>query len=459
MILTIDRVVNCGTGSAPQCVHDPNGKLRIIYLSSDGHAHCRECVPALGLYDTLTFKEIGIISPDEDISLPCIKKVQHEGAFGFWSAEDDHRFIIYMMPTDISKSFTDGSVNFTATSEISSFSGKFINIRGELINRRRALIAPGTKLELYFSIGDSGETPLGVYYVDRASISYPDCELSVSARNAVGKLLKEQTFDENSTVDEGSLHDNVEAILEFAGIDSYFVGDVVASSDPLVFKPSTTLQEGINYAINLTRNWKLRETLDGVVGVAPITDPRFDRPMVYTFERDKTCWSYSIEFDDSDAASRICVYSEGVNQEDPTVSVYVNVTFNKWWQQPVHRTTHVKTVNGATVQQVTAIAEELAEVMQTSGRVETFAGLFTPQLTIADEVHLIDEQGRTEIIGAVTDVKHSFGKDGFYTSFTVDSGGRRGKSRLKDLIDAAASDPESFTGVQHETADGDSEEY
>lgn len=56
-------------------------------------------------------------------------------------------------------------------------------------------------------------------------MSYPDEKVSVSARNAIGKLLKEQTFDENTTFEAGALIDNMTAIMELAGVEDYFVGD------------------------------------------------------------------------------------------------------------------------------------------------------------------------------------------------------------------------------------------
>lgn len=311
---------------------------------------------------------------------------------------------------------------------------------------------------MYFSIGSTSETPMGVYYVDRAGISYPDGKLSVNARNAIGKLLKEQTFDETTTFNEGSMHDNVEAILDYAEVEDYFVGDMVTGGQ-LEFKPETTILEGINYTIELSYDWKIAETLDGRIGIASKTDVRFDQPSVFTFVRDHTCWSYSIEFDDSDAASRVCVYSEGNEQSDPVVRAYQNVAFNKWWSQPIHRTKHVKTVNGATQAQVNQLASMLAASYAIAGRPETFAGLFTPQLILGDEVHMVDENGDTEVVGTVTDIRHTFGNKGFYTSFSADSGGRRGRETLKTLIDAVSKSPEQYLGKQAETADGDEVEY
>lgn len=458
MLLTFEYSLNCGEGLCPQAVHDSSNRLKVIYLTEDDTVSCTEAVPTLGLYSGLTFTDTGRISPDDNVSKPSIKRVAHYGAYGFWSAEGDHRFVIYMMPTDISKTLTDGKVTMSVDSEVSSLSCSLLNVRGELLNRYRALVTPGTKLEVYFSLGSSVEVPLGVYYIDRAAVSYPDEKVSVSARNAIGKLLKEQTFDENNVINEGTLHDNIEKILQLAEVEHYFVGDPGINQE-LTFDPDTTMLEGIRYAIANLTSWKIAETLDGVVGIALRTDARFDVPGVYVFNRDKTCWSYDIEYDDSDAAARVCVYSEGSEESDPTVRVYKDVDFNKWWEQPKHRTLYVKTVNDSTSAQCQAIANTVAASLADSGRLESFAGIFTPQITLEDEIRVTDENSNTETVGTVTSVEHSFGKSGFITSFTVDSGGRKGRQRLKDLITSANKSVTEFTGVQAETADGDEVDY
>lgn len=450
MRLTFEYSMDCGAGHYPQAIHDKTNRLRIVHLAGDSTVHSLDADPVLGLYDDLEFINKGRISPDDNVSLPSLKRVAHYGAYGFWSAEGDHRFVIYMMPVDISKSLVDGSVQFGIGSEVSSLSCSLLNIRGELLNRYRALVTPGTKLEVYVSLGSSGEVPLGIYYIDHANVAYPDEQVSVSARNAIGKLLKEQYFDEDNVFDYGSIHDNIEAILELAEVENYFVGDP-GTDKKLEFDADTTVLEGIRYAISLLSNWKIGETLDGVVGIASATDARFDPPGVYVFERDHTCWNYHIEYDDSDAAARVCVYSEPAEEEAEDIRVYKDVKFNKWWSQPSHRTLYVQTVDGATLEQVTNIAETLADSIAASGRTETFAGLFTPQLVIGDEVRVIDEHGGTDTVGSVTDIKHNFGNSGFYTSFTVDSGGRKGRTRLKDLITTASDFPEVFTGKKHET--------
>mgnify|MGYP001304151756 FL=1 len=439
MTLTFEYTLDTGAGLYPQVIHTSDNLLRFIYLTADGTVAGSTADPVLGLYDSLTYTEIGRISPDEMVSYPSIKKVAHYGAYGFWSAEGDHRFVMYMLPTDITNSFIDGSVKFSIGSEVSQMSCTLLNIKGALLNRYRAFVTPGTKMELYFSLGSSGEITLGIFYIDRASVSYPDEKVSVSARNAIGKLLKEQTFNDDNAFEETTLQLNLQEILRLAEVEDFFVGN---NTKPwkLRFEPDVTILDGIKRVISLIDGWKVDETANGVIGVAAATDARFDQPAVFSFERDKSCWSYNVEYDDSEAVSKVCVTCS-----EPENTVYATVPRSKWWSQPSHRTTYVTAADGASLVEITALAEELAQAIAISGRQESFVGVFTPQLTIGDEVRIINGP-KSETIGTVTDVTHSFGRGGFYTAFTVDSGGRKGKARLSDLIGIASEKP-NLNGV------------
>ena len=119
----------------------------------------------------------------------------------------------------------------------------------------------------------------------------------LSARNSIGKLLKEQTFDENNRFQNETLKENLEAILQLSGIESYFIGDP-QKPWKLTFEPNTDLQSGIEQVISLLPGWQLRENTDGMVGIAPISDVRFEQPSLYVFERDKSCFSYDVEYTD-----------------------------------------------------------------------------------------------------------------------------------------------------------------
>jgi hypothetical protein len=439
MQLTFEYTLDAGAGLFPQVIHTSDNLLRFIYLTSDGTVEGSMANPVLGLYGDLTYEKVGRISPDEAVSYPSIKRVAHYGAYGFWSAEGDHRFVMYMLPADISNSFVDGSIKYGVGSEVSQMSCTLLNIKGAMLNRYRALVTPGTKMELYFSLGNSGEVPLGIFYIDRASVSYPEEKVSVSARNAIGKLLKEQTFDEDNTFEETTLQLNFHEILRLAEVEDFFVGEN-SKTWKLRFEPDVTILDGIKQVISLLDGWKVDETAAGVIGVAKVSDARFEQPAVYSFERDKSCWSYSVEYDDSEAVSRVCVTCA-----EPENTVYADVPRSKWWIQPSHRTAYVTAADGATLAEITAMAKELAQAIAISGRQESFVGIFTPQLTIGDEVRIVSG-AKTETIGTVVDVTHSFGRGGFYTAFTVDSGGRKGKSRLSDLIGKVSEKP-NLNGV------------
>ena len=431
MKLTIENKIVIGNGKCPQAIHTNDNVLRIFYLTENKILNGMEAVPILGLYENLIFKEKGRSSPDSNISNISMKRVAHYGAYGFMSAEGDHKFITYMMPSNISNVLVDGSTTYSASSEVSSLSCSLLNVNGEVLNENRALVTPGTKLEIYYSMGDSEEIVLGNFYIDRASISYPDEKISVSARNAIGKLLKEQTFNEDTAYENNLLIENLQEILKVAEVDKYFVGDAGKNWN-LNFVEDLVILDGIKQVISLLPNWKIDETQDGVIGIAAKDDPRFDQPSLYIFERDKTCFSYNIEFDDSEAASKVCIRCN-----NPEIKIYKDVLQSRWWAQPTHRTLFVDLPEGVSEEEANNIADELSQSLAISGKLESFVSIFTPYLTIGDEVKVINEFGDETIIGIITDVSHNFGRGGFYTSFTVDSGGRKSKPSLSSLIGQA----------------------
>lgn len=150
MQLTFEYTLDAGAGLFPQVIHTSDNLLRFIYLTSYGTVESVTADPVLGLYGDLTYEEISRISPDETVSYPSIKRVAHYGAYGFWSAEGDHRFVIYMLPADISNSFVDGSIKYGVSSEVSQMSCTLLNIKGAMLNRYRALVTPGTKMDVAF---------------------------------------------------------------------------------------------------------------------------------------------------------------------------------------------------------------------------------------------------------------------------------------------------------------------
>ena len=63
--------------------------------------------------------------------------------------------------------------------------------------------------------------------------------------------------------------------------------------------------------------------------------------------------------------------------------------------------------------------------MQYVGIQETFTGPLRPQLLVGDvaSVYYGSDAEESTGLGIITEVKHSFGRKGFSTEFTLDSGG------------------------------------
>lgn len=428
MRLTFEYSKTAGTGLSPQVVHMMDNGLRFIFLTTDGMVEAKEFFPDMGLYDDLAYTEKGRISADLDVSMPQLKKVAHHGAYGFWSSEESHRFVMYMLPFDVSAAMVDGGISFTKDSPVSQLSISFMNLNGELVGRYRSVISPNTMLEINFTMGSSAWLPLGQFYIDRVSTAYPEESISVSARNGIGKLLKEQTFDENNSFQSADLQVNLENILLLSGIEFYFVGDP-NKTWKLTFQPDTALQTGVEQVVSMLPGWQLRQNTDGTVGISAITDSRFEQPSVYVFERDKTCFSYDVEYSDESTYGKICV-----SCKEPAQTVYVTLPPHKWWVSPQNKTMYVTVPDGTSGAALSSYAEELSRLIAISGRVESFAGIFMPQLIIGDEIELVETNTRRSKIGTVTSVRHRFGKGGFLTEFVVDSSGRKGRALLKDYV-------------------------
>jgi len=119
---------------------------------------------------------------------------------------------------------------------------------------------------------------------------------------------------------------------------------------------------------------------------------------------------------------------------NPVATIFRDLPPHKYWPIAAHKTLYVDVPEGTTTGQMNAYADTLEDTIPLTGRVETFAGIFTPHLMIGDSAEVVESDGSYSTVGTVTSVEHHFGRGGFYTQFTVDSGGRIGKPMLKDYL-------------------------
>ena len=132
--------------------------------------------------------------------------------------------------------------------------------------------------------------------------------------------------------------------------------------------------------------------------------------------------------DDQESYRKVCVHDK-----DKTIMIYKDVVSYTGWNLQSNKTLFVEVPQGTSTANATDIANELATRLANVGKVETFTGPIRPHIIVGDQARIVDEDGTTTL-GLITEVTHNFGKSGFTTEFTVDSGGRLGRGRLTDYI-------------------------
>ena len=286
---------------------------------------------------------------------------------------------------------------------------------------------PSSKLQLNFKSGDSDPYPMGIYYVDRTNFGVGNKTTSVTARNSVGKFLKNQSFDERNIYNTMSKQEMLMQIIINAGITNYFVG-TETNLLGMEFPPNKDILSGINDILNTIQNWQIREEPDGKVVIAENTDLAFTQPGTYTFYRNRDVFSRKITKDDNDTYGRVCVHTS-----DFSIKVYRSVSSNLGWLPPAQKTFYQQVPNGTTSISAALLATEIADRLSNSGEVEEFVGAIRPHLLPGDFAQIIDEDG-PNLLGIITTVIHEFGENGIYTQFTVDSGGKINKPLLSDYL-------------------------
>ena len=77
-----------------------------------------------------------------------------------------HKFIMYMLPTDISNALNNGNISYSRQCYFSAVI-KPAKCRWRYCQQKRSVVAPNTVIEMYFSLGESSEISLGRFYIDR----------------------------------------------------------------------------------------------------------------------------------------------------------------------------------------------------------------------------------------------------------------------------------------------------
>lgn len=251
MQLNFEVVKNeVGTGSYPDLIHFANTQAQIFNIDSGKLNGMPSDKIDNGDWDDVTFQDEADVSPDEGMSHFEIKVLPGFGIVGGYKTGDTHKLIIYEFAFEMDAYLNSGSIKHSIDNPISSFALSLENPDlkdpekpgNVAISEQNSLLSPGAKILFVFGTGnDEPEFDMGTFYVDRSDFTLMNETASVDGRNKIGKVLKDQTIDENNEYWYGYISEHLKTLLEQSGLnnDEYIIQNTDVEGW-FSFSPNTT---------------------------------------------------------------------------------------------------------------------------------------------------------------------------------------------------------------------------
>lgn len=350
--------------------------------------------------------------------------------YGVTNAGGAVYFVRYVYAMDIANLIDSGSYSSSNDNGISQLNMSVMNVSNELFDRDATLFQPGAKAVLKVRMGDSKPYDIGVAYMDEISFDPQSDKISLSGRNQTGYLLSEAKFGEHTTW-TGMASDTAGSILELAGVKDY---DIEPSNHvwTFTFDPDTTILNGLQTMFDFYHGWQLVELPSGkvIIGYPAWINSHYQATGNYVFEGGREIFKRKMSRNADAAYSQVYVTGKDLTP------VVLDVNSFKFWNLPAQKIYFENAPDGLTQEELQSYAEDLAARLQYVGVTENYTSPFRPQLVVGDvaKVYYDDPEIATSI-GTITSISHSFGKKGFTTQFSVDSGGdvTDGATRTKPL--------------------------
>lgn len=326
----------------------------------------------------------------------------------------------YQSAEDVTQLVRSGTDRLRDDSQIAQLTLRLENAGDALFDPPFSLFEPGSRLDVSVTMGDSPRYHLIEAFLDEFDYDRLADTVSLSARSVTARL-NDQTFDDNVSF-YGNGNEVVAWIFGLAGIRKYHIGPSDFSQD-WTFSPEQTLLRGLQDVFEFFVGWKMIELPDGTLCVGyPWWLADYQTNGVYQFNGNTDVTKRRTKKSLDAAYTSVRVTGKAADGTELT-PVTVAVEPNLGWNLGAHRTRHVKAADGLTQADLQAYAEQLAAELQHIGVGETFEGPMRPWLIPGDVASISYGENESTDLGLVTSVTHSFGRSGFFTSFTVDSGG------------------------------------
>lgn len=439
MELTFEEVAVIGNGKFPDFVQFERTEGELFFLD-EGKMYGTPTARLHGYFDNPVWLGTHEVGPVGDTGMTNLElnTLSGFGIVGSYTTPTAQKLLIYEFQHDISKYLSSGSIKHSIDSPISTFSLTLENpIDKEtafeepvIMNEYRGLVHPGAKIIFRFTMGEDEPIDMGTFYVDDTDYKVMSGTVSNNGRNLIGKALKDQTINEYNRTPYTLVNKIFEEFLYYANLthDQYIVQNS-GEYRRYEFDPNKDILACMEEIFKTLVTWKIEELVDGTIVIGDSDFSGFPIRSTYQFRRDKDIFSRNIKMDDAEAYKRVCVHDK-----DWRFQVYTDVKAYTGWNLQSNKTLFVTAPEGTSTPNAVAMANEIASRLENVGKIETFEGPFRPQLLVGDGAIIIDNNEQN-MLGLITEIVHSFGKSGFKTTFTVDSGGRLGRGRLKDYIE------------------------
>ena len=426
-----------GSGNFPDFIEFFDSSGELFYVSG-GEIFGKPSTKLNGSFASPNWVGDFKVSNDTGVEDFNVNVLSGFGLIGSYSTPTAQKMIIYEFELDVTRYLTNGSISQSADTVIHSFSLELENPKNEsrenmlnaIVSEDSSLFSPGAKVVFRFSVGDSEEFDVGSFFVDRSDFELKRNTVSVDGRSRIGKVLKDQTINEMNVIGNNTITNILGSLFDYAGLteDDYYIAQSTELRS-FTFDQDKDLMDVFDVIMQSVVNWRIEDRPDGVIVVGGSDFDQFSQNGIYTFMREKDIFSRKIVRDDQNAYRRVCIHNG-----DWSIAQYRDVSTFIGWSLSSNKTLFIEVPQGTSSVVASSIADDLAVKLGSVGKIETFTGSFRPYLQVGDGAEIVSGSVVSDL-GVITEITHYFGKDGYFTNFSVDSGGRVGTGRIKDYID------------------------
>ena len=329
-------------------------------------------------------------------------------------------YLRYVYAVDCSHLISSGNLSLSNNNSVVQLKANLMNIKEDMFTNEATVFQPGARVLFKILAGDEIPMEMCTTFLDSVDFDSRSSTVPISGRNNIGFKLMQSTFDE--VVEVTALpHDMARDICSRANITKLVI-QTTDEAREFSFRADQTLMSGLEQICSLYPGWKIMELPSGtiVMGYRTFVDG-YQGNGYYVFEKGSVFKRKTKRSCDA-AYTKVRITGKDIEGND-LEPVVVPVNNYKQWGLPPNKTYHESVPDGFTQAELQAYAELVAESIQYVGIGEDFTGSFQPQLCIGDIAAVDNGDGTSTALGIITSIKHSFGKSGYTTDFSTDSGG------------------------------------